>query len=48
MRVWNFKAKKCVFVLRGHLDYVRCVHIHPELPWVISGSDDSTARLWNY
>ncbi|CAK75912.1 unnamed protein product (macronuclear) [Paramecium tetraurelia] len=35
VRVWNYKTKKCQFVLRGHLDFVRCVHFHPELPWYV-------------
>ncbi|CAK73366.1 unnamed protein product (macronuclear) [Paramecium tetraurelia] len=48
VRVWNYKTKKCQFVLRGHLDFVRCVNFHPELPWCVSGSDDQTSRIWNY
>ncbi|CAD8067799.1 unnamed protein product [Paramecium sonneborni] len=48
VRVWNYKTKKCQFVLRGHLDFVRCVNFHSELPWCVSGSDDSTSRIWNY
>ncbi|CAK75525.1 unnamed protein product (macronuclear) [Paramecium tetraurelia] len=48
VRVWNYKTKKCQFVLRGHLDFIRCVHFHPELPWCVSASDDQTSRVWNY
>lgn len=36
VRVWNYKTKKCVFILKGHLDFVRCVSFHPDMPWVIS------------
>ncbi|CAD8063876.1 unnamed protein product [Paramecium sonneborni] len=48
VRVWNYTTKKCQFVLRGHLDFVRCVNFHSELPWCVSGSDDQTSRIWNY
>ena len=30
VRVWNYNTKKEVFLLKGHLDYVRCVGFHPE------------------
>lgn len=25
IRVWNYKTRRCLFVLHGHLDYVRTV-----------------------
>ena len=36
--------------LKGHNDFVRSVQFHPTgtLPWVISGSDDMTIRIWNH
>jgi coatomer protein complex subunit alpha (xenin) len=34
--------------LNGHLDYVRTVFFHNELPWIISASDDQTIRIWNW
>jgi coatomer protein complex subunit alpha (xenin) len=34
--------------LNGHLDYVRTVFFHPELPWILSASDDQTIRIWNW
>lgn len=40
VKVWNYKTKKCIFTLTGHLDYVRTADFHKELPWVISSSDD--------
>jgi coatomer protein complex subunit alpha (xenin) len=40
VKVWNYKLKKCLFTLQGHLDYVRTVEFHNELPWIISASDD--------
>lgn len=40
VKVWSYKAKKCMFTLTGHLDYVRTVEFHNELPWIVSASDD--------
>jgi coatomer protein complex subunit alpha (xenin) len=48
VKVWNYKSKKCMFTLTGHLDYIRTVEFHKELPWIISSSDDQTVRLWNW
>lgn len=48
VKVWNYKQKKCMFTLTGHLDYIRTVEFHKELPWIISSSDDQTVRLWNW
>jgi coatomer protein complex subunit alpha (xenin) len=37
-----------MFTLTGHLDYVRTVQFHHELPWIVSCSDDQTVRIWNW
>ena len=39
-QVWNYKLKRCLFTLQGHLDYIRTVQFHHEYPWIVSGSDD--------
>lgn len=46
--MWNYKQRKCLFTLTGHLDYVRTVFFHHEYPWIISASDDQTIRIWNW
>jgi coatomer protein complex subunit alpha (xenin) len=48
IKVWNWKTRRCLFTLTGHLDYVRTVFFHPENPWIISASDDQTIRIWNW
>jgi coatomer subunit alpha len=30
--------RKCLFTLHGHLDYVRTVQFHHEMPWIVSQS----------
>lgn len=46
--VWNYKLRRCLFTLLGHLDYIRTVEFHNEHPWVVSASDDQTIRIWNW
>ena len=48
IKVWNYKQRKCLFTLHGHLDYVRTVFFHHESPWIVSASDDQTIRIWNW
>ena len=48
LKVWNYKQKKCLFQLLGHLDYIRTTVFHHEYPWILSASDDQTIRIWNW
>lgn len=48
IKVWNYKKRRCVFTLLGHLDYVRTTFFHHEYPWILSASDDQTIRIWNW
>lgn len=48
IKVWNYKLRRCLFTLLGHLDYIRTVQFHNEYPWIVSASDDQTIRLWNW
>ncbi|CAF1342095.1 unnamed protein product [Rotaria magnacalcarata] len=41
-RTWNIK-----YVLRSHLDGIRCATFHPFESVVITGSEDRTLKLWN-
>lgn len=45
---WNYKKRRCIFTLLGHLDYVRSTYFHHEYPWILSASDDQTIRIWNW
>lgn len=48
IKVWNYKQRRCLFTLLGHLDYIRTVQFHHEYPWIVSASDDQTIRVWNW
>ncbi|KAJ7035460.1 hypothetical protein C8F04DRAFT_1344342 [Mycena alexandri] len=49
IKVWDIRPqnRRCLFTLHGHLDYVRTVQFHHEMPWIISTSDDQTIRIGN-
>jgi len=48
IKVWDYKLRRCLFTLLGHLDYIRTVQFHNEYPWIVSASDDQTIRIWNW
>ena len=29
------QSRRCLFTLHGHLDYVRSVQFHHEMPWIV-------------
>ena len=34
--------------VEAHADFIRCVVVHPVEPYLISCSDDSKIKIWNY
>ncbi|WZZ34301.1 hypothetical protein YC2023_017702 [Brassica napus] len=46
-QVWDYQTKSCVQTLEGHTHNVSVVCFHPELPIIITVSEDGTARLWH-
>ncbi|XP_065890389.1 coatomer subunit beta'-like [Dysidea avara] len=47
VKVWDYQNKTCVQTLEGHAQNVSCVIFHPELPIILSGSEDGTVRVWH-
>ncbi|RKP28671.1 hypothetical protein METBISCDRAFT_28911, partial [Metschnikowia bicuspidata] len=47
IKVWDYQTKACVAVLEGHLANVSFAIFHPELPLIISGSEDGTVCFWD-
>lgn len=47
IKIWDYQTKSCVAVLEGHLANVSFAIFHPELPLIVSGSEDGTFRFWN-
>ncbi|KAG6382288.1 hypothetical protein SASPL_158048 [Salvia splendens] len=40
IHVYNYNTMDKVKVFEAHTDYIRCVAVHPTLPYVLSSSDD--------
>lgn len=47
IQVWDYQTKSCVQTLEGHTHNVSAVCFHPELPIIITGSEDGTVRIWH-
>jgi coatomer subunit beta' len=47
VQIWDYQTKSCVQTLEGHSHNVSAVCFHPELPIIITGSEDGTLRLWH-
>ncbi|GFY97022.1 coatomer, beta' subunit [Actinidia rufa] len=48
IRVYNYNTMDKVKVYEAHTDYIRCVAVHPTLPYVLSSSDDMLIKLWDW
>jgi coatomer subunit beta' len=48
IRVYNYKTLEKIKEFEAHEDYIRCVAVHPTLPYVLSASDDKLIKLWDW
>ncbi|CAA7042741.1 unnamed protein product [Microthlaspi erraticum] len=48
IRVYNYYTMDKVKVFEAHADCIRCVAVHPTLPYVLSSSDDMLIKLWDW
>ena len=46
-QVWDYESKSCVQTLEGHGNNVTAVCVHPELPVIITASEDNTVKIWD-
>ena len=46
-KVWDYQTKACVQTLEGHSHNVSAVLFHPELPIIITGSEDGSVKFWH-
>ncbi|XP_015697972.1 putative coatomer subunit beta'-3 [Oryza brachyantha] len=46
-KIWDCQRRTCVQTLLGHMDCITCVCSHPDLPILLTGSNDETVRVWN-
>ncbi|XP_072931416.1 coatomer subunit beta' [Epargyreus clarus] len=47
IKIWDYQNKTCVQTLEGHAQNVSAVSFHPELPILLTGSEDGTVRFWH-
>jgi len=47
IRIWDYTTKSLIASLEGHTSNVSFAIYHPELPIIISGSEDGTIRMWH-
>ncbi|XP_071805728.1 coatomer subunit beta'-like [Asterias amurensis] len=47
VKIWDYQNKTCVQTLEGHAQNISCVSYHPELPIIMTGSEDGTVRVWH-
>ncbi|KAI8369331.1 coatomer WD associated region-domain-containing protein [Radiomyces spectabilis] len=47
VKIWDYQNKNCVQTLEGHNQNVNFASFHPELPIIVSGSEDGTVRIWH-
>jgi coatomer subunit beta' len=48
IRVFNYNTQERLVAFEGHQDYIRHLEVHPSQPFVITCSDDMTAKLWDW
>ena len=47
VRIWDPRSNKRVLKLTGHRDNIRAVLVSEDGRWVLSGSSDTTIKLWS-
>jgi len=47
VKIWDYLSKSCVQTMEGHTNNVSFAVFHPNLPIIISGSEDGTVKIWN-
>jgi len=47
VKIWDYQNKTCVQTLEGHAQNISAVCFHPELPVILTGSEDGTVRIWH-
>ncbi|KAI8354809.1 coatomer WD associated region-domain-containing protein [Mortierella sp. GBAus27b] len=47
VKIWDYQNKTCVQTLEGHSQNVTFAVFHPELPIIISGSEDGSVKIWH-
>ncbi|KAI5994691.1 coatomer WD associated region-domain-containing protein [Pisolithus albus] len=47
IKVWDYLSESCVQTMEGHINNPSFAVFHPNLPIIISASEDGTVKFWN-
>eukprot|EP00286_Rhodomonas_abbreviata_P002203 CAMPEP_0181345854 /NCGR_PEP_ID=MMETSP1101-20121128/32989_1 /TAXON_ID=46948 /ORGANISM="Rhodomonas abbreviata, Strain Caron Lab Isolate" /LENGTH=841 /DNA_ID=CAMNT_0023457873 /DNA_START=220 /DNA_END=2744 /DNA_ORIENTATION=+ len=47
VKIWDYQSRNCVQTLTDHTQNVSCVAFHPDLPVIITGSEDGAVRIFH-
>uniref|UniRef100_A0AC35UB80 Coatomer subunit beta' n=1 Tax=Rhabditophanes sp. KR3021 TaxID=114890 RepID=A0AC35UB80_9BILA len=47
IKIWDYQNKSCVATLEGHANSITACIFHPEIPIIVTGSEDGTVKLWH-
>ncbi|KAI6671925.1 hypothetical protein NL676_006810 [Syzygium grande] len=48
IRVYDYGTMEKIKEFQAHKDFIRCMGVHPTLPYVLSASDDTIIKLWDW
>ncbi|KAF6028093.1 COPB2 [Bugula neritina] len=48
VKVFNYNTLERVHTFEAHSDYIRSIAVHPTQPYILTSSDDSTIKLWDW
>lgn len=48
IRVYNYNTLEKVTSIEAHGDYIRHLVVHPQLPYLLTSSDDCTVKAWDW
>jgi coatomer subunit beta' len=46
-KVWDYQTKSCVATLTGHSSNISSVSFHPDLPVILTSSEDGYLKVWH-
>lgn len=47
VKIWDYTNKSCIATLESHEEPISAIAFHPELPIIISSSEDFYCKFWN-
>ncbi|KAK9723079.1 Coatomer subunit beta' [Basidiobolus ranarum] len=47
VKIWDYQNKSCVQTLEGHTQNVSAACFHPELPVILTASEDGSVKVWH-